>query len=135
MRSPRIPSLIVSLALAGGPVAAPAAAAQTATFRVRPATVTAGQHVRVRGHCEANTFGWVVSRAFRHTRSLDFAGVAAVPFATDSRGRFAVRAHIPARRRPGRYLVTVRCGGGNLGVERTLTVRRPHDHDHDHDRS
>jgi len=98
----------------------PAAAA--ATFHVAPRTVIAGDNVRVFGSCEANTVGWAISKAFRHTRRLDFAGIGAVPFATSASGQFAVTAHVPARRAADRYTVTVRCGGGVLSVSRTLRV-------------
>ena len=78
--------------------------------------------MRVFGNCEANTVGWAISKAFRHTRRLDFAGIGAVPFATSPSGQFAVTARVPARRAAGRYTVTVRCGGGVLSVSRTLRV-------------
>lgn len=102
--------------------AAQPAAATTATFRLNPTAVHAGGNVHVLGRCEADTTGWAISRAFRNAPGLDFAGVGAVPFMTGPRGGFAVTAHVPARRAEGRYVVSVRCGGGVLSVARTLDV-------------
>ena len=39
-------------------------------------------------------------------------------------GAFSVRTRIPPVKRTGRYTVTARCGGGNLGILEHLTVRR-----------
>ena len=40
------------------------------------------------------------------------------------RGSFRVTTRTPATKRPGRYGVTGRCGGGNLGFLKHLTVHR-----------
>ena len=37
-------------------------------------------------------------------------------------GTFSTTTRIPDGRRPARYGVTARCGGGNLGVSAALTV-------------
>jgi hypothetical protein len=39
-------------------------------------------------------------------------------------GVFRASTVIPRMRKPGRYVVTARCGGGNLGITAHLTVRR-----------
>jgi hypothetical protein len=38
-------------------------------------------------------------------------------------GAFAVAGKVRATAHPGRYVVTARCGGGNLGVAAYLRVR------------
>jgi hypothetical protein len=62
----------------------------------------------------------VISRAFVHTH--DFAGVPAVFALVRTGGKFAVRTTIPRTKKHGRYTVTARCGGGNLGVVAHLRV-------------
>ena len=52
------------------------------------------------------------------------AGVSAVLARVKYGGSFRVTTRIPATKRPGRYGVTARCAGGNLGVLKHLTVRR-----------
>ena len=62
----------------------------------------------------------LLSRAFSHRH--EFAGVPAI-FATVKTGhKYSKRTVIPARRRPGRYSITGRCGGGTLGVTAHLRV-------------
>jgi hypothetical protein len=74
----------------------------------------------VAGGCTAGDHVTILSRVFAGTHS--FAGVPAVFAQVGSAGRFSTRTRIPARRAPGRYGLTARCGGGNLGVSATLTV-------------
>jgi hypothetical protein len=105
--------------------ASPVAQAAPAQLHVSPTTVAAGQSVQVSGVCEASTTGFVLSRAFLHDRTHDFAGVGAISFATNSAGQFSGRASIPATTAAGNYPVTARCGGGNLGISVTLTVTAP----------
>jgi hypothetical protein len=101
------------------------AAATTVALHVNPTTVAAGTSVQVSGQCDPNTGGYVISTAFLHDATHDFAGVGAVPFTTDSTGAFAGTALIPSTRAAGTYQVTGRCGGGNLGISVTLTVVAP----------
>lgn len=104
-----------------------AIAAVTAALHVSPATVGAGDSTRVfgsaAGGCAAGDRVTLISRAFRATHR--FAGVPAVFARTHAGGRFSKRVRIPAGRNPGRYRVTARCGGGNLGIVRHLRVTRP----------
>jgi hypothetical protein len=102
-------------------LAGPATAA-TPSLLVAPMTVGAGGSVHVSGTCEHQTSGFAISRAFQHDSTHDFAGVGAVSFATDAAGAFSVDAQIPSSTAPGTYTVSGRCGGANLGVERTLIV-------------
>lgn len=97
--------------------------APTVALTVTPKTVRRGHTVLVRGVAGGCTSGdtvTVISRAFSATHS--FAGVPAVFGQVGSAGRFSATARIPLARRPGGYVLTARCGGGNLGVSAHLTV-------------
>jgi hypothetical protein len=92
---------------------------------VTPKTVRRGRTVLVHGLAQGCTSGdtvTVISHAFSAAHS--FAGVPAVFAQVGSAGRFSATAHIPLVRRPGSYVLTARCGGGNLGVSAHLTVTR-----------
>jgi hypothetical protein len=101
---------------------ATAASSASASLSVSATRVSQGGAVTVSGRCEPNTSGVVISRAFLHNATHDFAGVGAVSFTTGTSGRFQVVASIPDTRAVGTYTVTARCGGGNLGISRSLTV-------------
>jgi hypothetical protein len=97
--------------------------ATTVALTVRPATVRRGGSVLVRGVAGGCTEGdsvTIISRAFPAART--FAGVPAVFAEVGSAGRFSTTTRIPATRRPGAYVLTARCGGGNLGVSARLVV-------------
>lgn len=102
-------------------LAAPAGAAP-ASLRVTPTTVAAGRTVTVSGSCEANTNGFVISPAFLKDATHEFAGQGAVAFTTGAAGTFTTHPVIAAATAPGNYVITARCGGGNLGLEAHLTV-------------
>jgi hypothetical protein len=90
---------------------------------VSPNVARRGTWVVVRGVAGGCTSGdavTILSHAFPATRS--FAGVPAVYGQVGSAGRFSARTRIPAKLRTGSYVITARCGGGNLGVEATLKV-------------
>jgi hypothetical protein len=90
-----------------------------------PTTVRRGGRVLVRGVAGGCTLGdtvTILSHAFPATHS--FAGVPAVYGEVGPAGRFSATTRIPLLRRPGSYVITARCGGGNLGVETHLTVAR-----------
>src|SRR6185312_6834058 len=98
--------------------------AVTTALAVAPTSVRRGGTVLVSGvagGCTAGDQVTVLSRAFAATHS--FAGVPAVLAQVGSAGRFSAKARIPATRSPGTYVLTARCGGGNLGVSARLTVR------------
>ncbi len=81
--------------------------------------------MHIRGNadgCPRGNTVLVLSRAFVHTH--EFAGVSAVLAKVRAGGGFRATTVIPRTRRPGRYVVTARCGGGNLGVAVHLTIRR-----------
>jgi hypothetical protein len=118
--------LILSIVLVPGLwFATPGAAAPPVTLQVVPMSVPAGGSVKVIGSCEPTTNGFAISHAFLHDATHDFAGVGAAPFTTDAAGDFSVTATIPSNIQPGRYDVTARCGGGNLGITAVLTVTAP----------
>ena len=88
-----------------------------------PSTVHRGHVVTLKGSadgCAAGNSVTLISHAFVHTH--DFAGVPAVFARVRSGGRFRTTTRIPATKHPGRYGVTARCGGGNLGVLAHLRV-------------
>ena len=95
----------------------------TVALTVKPHIVKRGGTVLVSGvagGCTAGDQVTVSSRAFAGSNT--FAGVPAVLAQVGSAGRFSATARIPATRRPGTYLLTARCGGGNLGVSARLAV-------------
>jgi hypothetical protein len=108
--------LAALLALAAPAVAAPA------SLNVSPTTVAAGRTVTVTGSCEANTTGFVISAAFFKDATHEFAGQGAVAFTTGAAGTFNTHPVIAATTAPGDYVITARCGGGNLGIEAHLRV-------------
>jgi len=63
----------------------------------------------------------LLSRAFAHTD--EFAGVPAVIAAVRPDGTFTTTTRIPRSTPAGTYTISGRCGGGNLGVSATLTLR------------
>jgi hypothetical protein len=98
--------------------------AVTVGLSVKPGTVRRGASVLVSGvagGCTAGDRVTISSGAFAATHS--FAGVPAVFAQVGSAGRFSATTRIPATRRPGTYVLTARCGGGNLGVSARLTVK------------
>jgi hypothetical protein len=93
------------------------------TIHVNPSRVQAGKRVRVFGNagsCRAGDRVTLMSKAFpsRH----EFAGIPAIFAKARSGGSYSTTTRVPASRHPGHYLVTARCGGGNLGVSARLTV-------------
>lgn len=100
---------------------APAVSANPNTIKVDPGSVHRGKVVRVFGvvaGCGGSLT--LISKAFPHTH--DFAGLPAVFVTPAATGQYHVRVKIPANRKPGRYTITGRCGGGNIGVSRTLHI-------------
>jgi hypothetical protein len=120
----RVLSAIAALAAALGITAAATAAAPSLTLT--PSSVRRGHIVVIKGTvgggCAVGNTVTIISRAFVHTH--DFAGLPAVFAKVKYGGHFRVRTRIPTTKRPRRYNVTARCGGGNLGLLKHLTVRR-----------
>ena len=110
--------LVVSLLVATG-----VALAAGPTIKVSPTTVAQGYQVRVHGvvpGCAVGNQVTLLSRAFSHRH--EFAGVPAIFARVKAGHKYSKSTSIPARRRPGRYSITGRCGGGNLGVTAHLRV-------------
>jgi hypothetical protein len=118
----------VSLSIAAVVVATVCVASATAAptaLAVSPTTVRAGHLVTVKGNADGCAVGntvFILSRAFKHTH--EFAGVPALLARVRTGGRFGIRTTIPRARHAGRYVLTARCGGGNLGVSARLHVIR-----------
>jgi hypothetical protein len=109
------------MAVAGGAVAGSTAPSLVLT----PSKVHRGDTVLISGSagsCPVGDTVVVISRAL--SRTHEFAGVPAVWATVREGGRFRVRTRIPPTKPTGRYSVTARCGGGNLGVLARLTVLR-----------
>jgi hypothetical protein len=101
------------------------ATAAVPSLTLTPPSVKRGHAVSINGSADGCVVGstvFIISKAFAHTH--DFAGLPAVLAKVKYGGSFRVTTRIPAAKRPGRYKVTVRCGGGNLGILKYLTVRR-----------
>ena len=93
------------------------ASAAPPSIVVSPVTVHRGRTVVVKGSADGCTVGnrvTLISRAFVHTH--DFAGLPAVFARVKAGGKYRTMTRIPATKKIGRYAITARCGGGNLGV-------------------
>jgi len=90
---------------------------------VQPATVAPGAIVTVSAPsspCLVRDQVTLISAAFR---GHAFGGEGAVNSPLGRHGSFSARTRIRADLQPGRYAVTARCGGGNLGATAYITVR------------
>jgi hypothetical protein len=97
------------------------AATITATpqLSVRPTTVARGGIVTVSGRgCLAGDVVYLISPPFRGSAFVEHS----VATLARANGTFSRRVRIRTTARPGRYLITGRCGGGNLGVAARLRV-------------
>ena len=100
-----------------------AAAASAASLTVTPSVVREGRLVFISGNAGACPVGdtmTIISRAF--VRKHEFAGVPAALAKIRSGGQFSTRARIRHGLRARLFVVTARCGGGNLGVAAHITV-------------
>jgi hypothetical protein len=95
------------------------AVAEACFLRVSPTVVTPDASVRVVGKgCRSGDEVFIISRVHRE-RLRGFGGATARTTRTRT---FAASERVRAKAR-GIYHVTVRCGGGNLGVSARLRVR------------
>jgi len=100
------------------------AAAAGGSIQVGPHKVEAGHRIRIRGStggCPKGERVTLLSKAFPHRH--EFAGVPAVYTRVRSGGKFHRRVRIPQHRKPRRYAVTGRCGGGNFALAHFRVVR------------
>ena len=115
--------LSIAVVLAGFLASTGLALAAGPTIKVSPATVLQGYEVRVYGvvpGCAVGNRVTLLSRAFSHRH--EFAGVPSISAEVKAGHKYSKRTVIPARRSPGRYRITGRCGGGNLGVTAHVRV-------------
>jgi hypothetical protein len=115
--------LLTALAVALLAVPAALAATPRPTLTLTPVSVMRGHVVRLQGtagDCSTRDAVTLLSKAFVHTH--DFAGLPAIYAQVKAGHTFSVETKIPATKATGRYTVTARCGGGNLGFAKTLTV-------------
>jgi hypothetical protein len=115
-------SLLAAVVLLG--LAAGTANAAKARFTVSPATASAGAPVLVRGNAAPCTTGATVFAISRAFPGKQFGAEGALTGKVHANGSFSFRGHVRAHLKPGRYAVTGRCGGGNLGVTAYLRVKR-----------
>ncbi|HWC86306.1 MAG TPA: hypothetical protein VG388_07195 [Solirubrobacteraceae bacterium] len=112
-------TLVLALALS-------AVAWAKVSIKVTPSAVKAGKVVTVSGStgkgCAKGDRVTLLSKAFSSKHR--FAGVPAVYAKSGTGGAFSVKTTIPKSRKAGKYTVTGRCGGGNLGVSAMLKVTK-----------
>jgi hypothetical protein len=117
------------VALVGLAVSAPGALAlsPSSPLKISPRKVAQGNIVTVSGSvdhgCEIGHKGDAVtifSRAFKGATRHRFAGIPSVKasLARSTTGSFRVRVTLSSNVKPGKYIVTGRCGGGNIGSAR-----------------
>lgn len=85
-------------------------------------TVTVSGDVLVNGQAGCQLPGQVTLISHAFDGNGEFAGVGAVFITADASGHYSAAVTIKAAVQPGTYTITGRCGGGNLGVEATLTI-------------
>jgi Sporulation and spore germination/Immunoglobulin-like domain of bacterial spore germination len=103
-------------------VGAGSASASGVHLVVAPTRVAPGGVVRVSAAASPCPVGDQVTLISAAFRGHAFGGQGAVNGQVRSRGSFAARAHIRSGLQPGRYEVTARCGGGNLGASAFFRV-------------
>lgn len=105
-------------------IAVGAAFAAGTSLHVTPSVVSPGGRVTVTGNADGCPRGdsvTIISRAFSRTHT--FAGVGAIFAKVRAHGAFAASGRVRTNAKTGRYAITARCGGGNLGVAAYLRVR------------
>ena len=93
-----------------------------ASLHVQPTVVAPGGRVRVLGNagrCPRGDTVFALSRAFA---GRSFAGLGAITTRVRAHGSFSAAGHLRRNANRGRYIVSARCGGGNLGLTTHLRV-------------
>ncbi len=116
-------SLMLSLAALAAVAAAGSAlgSVSRAQLSVRPHTAAAGTRIRVTGKtgaCKAGSTVIVLSSAFPGHAY----GEGALTGRVRADHTFTIKGRVSRSAAPGRYEVSARCGGGNLGVSDYLRV-------------
>ena len=93
------------------------------SLQVRPAVASAGARVVVSGTAPGSPRGDVVTIISRAFPGPGFAGIGGVGTRVRAGGVFSVGVRVARGVARGRYAITARCGGGNLGVAAYLRVR------------
>jgi hypothetical protein len=96
--------------------ALPLVLAARPSLHVYPRVAAPGASVRVSGNADGCPHGDVVLILSRAWPGHGFAGIGTVRARVGRHGAFATLARVRRSARPGRYGITARCGGGNLGV-------------------
>ena len=104
-------SLVVVLLVGAAP-----ASAASPSLHVTPTRVARGGTVRIYGNADGCQRGDVVTIISRAFPGHAFAGIGAISAKVRVGGAFSARGRVRLHARPGRYGITARCGGGNLGV-------------------
>jgi hypothetical protein len=113
--------LAVAIAAAFVLAAAPAWAAGGAALTLRPTSVSRGSTVTFTGAgCLRGDSVFLISKLFP---GHAFGGAGSIKTTARSGGHFRRAFVVRGTTAPGRYVITGRCGGGNLGVEAHLRVR------------
>lgn len=113
--------LAVAIAAATVLAAVPAWAAGGAALTVDHASVSRGKTVTFTGAgCLRGDSVSLISKLFP---GHAFGGEGAIRTTAHAKGHFTRAFVVPKSTARGRYVVTARCGGGNLGHEVQLTVR------------
>ena len=104
---------VLALLVAGPVIAA------TPRLVVHPVSVARGGIVAVSGRgCRAGDLAYLISQPFVGHAFVQHS----VATRARSNGTFSRLVRIRTSIHPGRYLITARCGGGNLGVSAALRV-------------
>ncbi|HET7572904.1 MAG TPA: hypothetical protein VFJ77_09600 [Gaiellaceae bacterium] len=101
---------------------AASALAVSPQLAVTPSTAAPGALVRIHGNagaCPAGDTVTAISSAFPGHAY----GKGALTGRVRAHGAFSFTGHLRKGAKPGRYAVTARCGGGNLGVVAHVRVR------------
>lgn len=115
------------LVLAGAVLVAPPAAAQTAALRVTPGTTSPGRTLTISGSVPSGgTASCPVEDAAILTSDAGFFPPDGVgpQLSRDATGGFQTSYTVPTATPPGSHRISVRCGGGNVGVSATVQVTR-----------
>ena len=119
----RFGSSIVVAACLVAACAAAAAPASTPSLRVRPTVAARGTTVRFAGSvgtgCARGNAVTLISKLFPNHA---FGGAGAIYATVRAGGLFSRRYVVPRRTPRGRYRISARCGGGNLGVTARVRV-------------
>jgi hypothetical protein len=117
------PAVVIALVTAAVAAGVGSGATTRVSLHVRPTIVSPGAPVTVYGNADGCPRGDAVTVLSRPFAGRPFAGVGTITARVRAGGAFSATGRVRRLARPGRYAVTARCGGGNLGVLAHLRVR------------